>query len=319
LRQGFLEQHLYALTLTTALTTMVLSPFLLSLAPRLNRLYRLVVPQREPLSTISMPVKGLHDHVVVVGYGRTGRSVVEVMKRTEVPFIVIESDHARFGDCARAAGPAIWGDATLEPLLVAADLEHARLLLITVPDLGGIRTIVERARALNTDIDIIARAQLREHLDDLRQLEIYEVVQPEFEAGLEMVRQVLARYDFSPADVLRFSDAVHREVYQAFRGSRPVDDATRAVAELRRAALALDIEWVEVGGDSSVAGKTIAETAFRTLTGASIVAARHGGEIVTNPGPDRRLHAGDILGVLGTTEQRSVARALIESSVQAQA
>jgi CPA2 family monovalent cation:H+ antiporter-2 len=269
------------------------------------------VPQSEPLQTVTLPAAGLADHVVVAGYGRTGRAAVEVMKLTAVPFAVIESDHARFADCAGAASPSIWGDATLEPVLAAAGLARARLLLITVPDVVSIRTIIDRARQVNPGIDIIARAQLREQLDDLGKLAIYEVVQPEFEAGLEMVRQVLAHYGFSPADILRFSDAVHREAYQAFRGSRPVDGAKQAVADLRRAALELDIEWIEVAPSSPLADRTIGDVAFRTRSGASIVALRHAGKIEPNPGPDSRLRAGDTVGVLGTAEQRAAARDLI--------
>jgi CPA2 family monovalent cation:H+ antiporter-2 len=312
LRQGFLSRDVYALGLTTSLATMVLTPLLSGAAPPLYRLWRRLVPQEKPLQTFSLPDEGLRDHVVVVGYGRTGHTAVEVMQRTGVPYVVIESDHARFGDCARAAGPAIWGDAAHEPVLHAAKLADARLLLITVPDASSVRLIVSRAREMKPNIDIIARARLRAHFEELRRLDIYEVVQPEFEAGLEMVRQVLAHYGYSPTDILRFSDAVHREVYRPFQSSRAPGEGLQALESLRPATRAIEIEWVSVPPTGGIVGRTIGAAGLRQRTGASIVAVSNTRGLLPNPSPDYAFQAGDLLGVLGTTGQRRAARDLID-------
>ncbi len=311
LRRGFLSEDVYALALTTTLLTMVLTPLLGSAAAPLYRLLRRLAPQQEPLQTFALPDEGIRDHVVVMGYGRTGRTAVEVMQRTEVPFVVVESDHARYGDCVRVGGPAIWGDASHEPVLEAAGVARARLLLITVADPDSIRMIVRRARGLNPRVDIIARAQLREQLEELRRLDIHQVVQPHFEAGLEMVRQVLAHYRFAPADILRFSDAIHEEVYGPFHATSPASEGMRSLADLRRAELGVEIEWVSVPQTSGLAGRTIGEVGFRRRTGASIVAIRRDDGMEPNPGPERRFRGGDLLGVLGTAGQRAAARELI--------
>lgn len=312
LRLGFLDRDAYSLALTTTLATMVVTPLLASLPVPLYRLQRRFVPQERPLETYAIPAGGLRDHVVVVGYGRTGGTAVEVMRRTGLPFVVIEADHARFGDCARGVGPAIWGDATQEPVLQAADIRRAQMLLVTIPDVSGIHMVVERAIEMNPTLDVIARAVSPESLDELARLPIREVVQPELEAGLEMVRQVLARCRYSPQDILRFSDAVHREVYAPFRERRSSEDGLAALEDLRRAAREIAIEWMPVAAGSPVAGRTVAETQFRTRSGASIVALRSGSGLEPNPGPQTILHANDVLGVLGTPEQLAAARALIE-------
>jgi CPA2 family monovalent cation:H+ antiporter-2 len=312
LRLGVLDHDAYSLALTTTVATMVLTPAIAGAAPALYRLLRRVVPQERPIETHAIPEPGLHDHVVVVGYGRTGRAVVEVMRRTDLGFVTIESDHARFGDCARGVGPAVWGDATQEPVLHAAAIERAQMLVITIPDLAGIKMIVEHAVALNPTIDIIARAVSPESLDELNALPVREVVQPELEAGLEMVRQVLARCRFGPADILRFSDAVHRELYGGFRSARRDGDGLVVLDDLRRAARGIAIEWIPVAAGSPVAGTTIAATGLRSRTGASIVALRAAGGVQPNPGPETRVEPGAVLGVLGTPEQLQAARALVE-------
>ncbi|WP_396611102.1 cation:proton antiporter regulatory subunit [Haloferax sp. S1W] len=62
------------------------------------------------------------------------------------------------------------------------------------------------------------------------------------------------------------------------------------------------IEWVEVGDDSEVAGKTLGESNLRQVTGASVIAIEREDEIVTSPGGDSAVEAGDTLVVIGPRE-----------------
>ena len=64
----------------------------------------------------------------------------------------------------------------------------------------------------------------------------------------------------------------------------------------------LAIDWVTVGPDSPSAGSTIGDGAFRTRTGASIVAVVRGGTTVPSPGPEFRFEAGDVAVAVGTPE-----------------
>ena len=317
LRTGGLSQDLYGLTLTTALATMAVTPFLQKAVGPVHRTYRRWFPKRAPLRTIELPEAGLRDHVVIVGYGRTGQAAAEVMRQTGLPFVVIDSDHARVESCLRKGGPAIWGEATLGPVLEAADLPTARMLLITIPDAGGIRMIVRQAREIGGDVPIVARAPSRQHLEELRNLGVYEIVQPEFEAGLEMVRQVLARFGYSPADILRFSDTVHRQMYRPLLEEAGLGDgslgAMQVLHDLRHAARGIEIEWIAVPPGSAVAGRSIADVEFRTRTGASVVAARVAEGVRPNPGPGFVFEAGASIGILGDEEQRRAGRTLIES------
>jgi CPA2 family monovalent cation:H+ antiporter-2 len=277
----------------------------------LHRVQRRFFPQPEPLRTFNLSQEGLSDHVVAVGYGRTGRTAVEVMRQTGLPHIVIDSDHSRVADCIAAGRPTIWGDATLPSVLDAADLSRARLLLLTIPDPAGIRTIVRQAREIRPDVVIVARATYREQLEELDALGVYEAVQPEFEAGLEMVRQVLARYDYSPADILRFSDAVHRDLYGPFRARQDPGHGLAALEDLRRATRSMDIEWITLGAGWALVGRTLTEMRLRSTTGASVVALRDSTGLHPNPSPEHIFREGDTLGILGTIEQRAAARAAI--------
>ncbi|MDS0297294.1 potassium transporter TrkA [Halogeometricum sp. S1BR25-6] len=62
------------------------------------------------------------------------------------------------------------------------------------------------------------------------------------------------------------------------------------------------LEWVEVGEDSPVAGKTLADSDLRQATGASVIAIERGDRVIVSPGGDATLEAGDTLILIGPSE-----------------
>ncbi len=246
--------------------------------------------------------------MVIVGFGRVGGFVARMLARLEQPFVVVDVDPAKVDAARHEKIPLVYGDATAEPVLEAAKIRRARLVVLTITDAVGARLVVERARALNPQARIVARSVGVEQLEDLARLGVYEAVQPEMEAGLELGRQALITLGFGAAEVQRFSDRVHHEHYAPISGSGSDD----GLAQLRRASRMIESDWIEVPQDSALAGHTIGELDVRSKTGASIVALVRGDEVVTNPGPDLTLEPGDIVSVVGTAEQRSGFLALIE-------
>jgi TrkA domain protein len=73
------------------------------------------------------------------------------------------------------------------------------------------------------------------------------------------------------------------------------------------------IEWVDIPAASDLVGATLRETDIRNRTGVSVVAIQRGGETEPNPGPDFELAGGDILVTLGTREEQTDLRHLVES------
>jgi CPA2 family monovalent cation:H+ antiporter-2 len=308
---GAITQDVYSFTLTTTLATMVVSPLLGRAAHPLYGAWRRLVPQSVPLSTFSLPDENIAGHVVVAGYGRTGRSAVRVMCDVNVPFAVIELDH-RIAESHKREGVAvIWGDASRPEVLEAAHIARARLLLITLTDGPSIRATVEQVKRINPGAHIVARALYPEHLAELQEMGVYEAVQPEFEGGLELVRVVLRHYAVAPADIQRFSEAVRDDLYESLRGPELSRRLRGVLADLRRTDETLEVDWVGVPDSAPGAGATIGDLAIRRRSGGSIVAAMRDGATSPNPGPDYRIEAGDLLAILGTPEQRAAARALV--------
>jgi CPA2 family monovalent cation:H+ antiporter-2 len=190
-------------------------------------------------------------------------------------------------------------------------VRRARLVIITAPDPVGARLAVERVRAINPNVHVVARATAVEQLEELGRLGVYEAVHPESEAGLELGRQALNHLGVGVGEIQRFADEVRRELYAPItRQDADVD----LLALLRRASREIETEWVRLPEGDTVVGKSIGELRIRSSTGASIVAVVRGDEVMPNPGPEVALQAGDLVGILGTPDQRAAFRALAQET-----
>jgi monovalent cation:H+ antiporter-2, CPA2 family len=307
---GVISQETYSIVLTTAAVTMALTPLAIRLAPVLYGRWRERFP-KETMSAYNLPGAGLEDHVVIAGHGRVGMFVARLLESLDQPFAIIESNPSR-AEVARQEGYAVvFGDAAAEPVLEAAGVGKARLVIVTVPDPAGARLAVERIKAMDPNVPVVARSSSAEHLQELRRLGVYEAVQPEFEAGLELGRQALLHLGVDAGDIQRFSDRVHRELYA------PITERSaegELLSQLRRTTRMIETEWVRLPEDGALAGRTIGELEIRTSTGASIVAVVRGEHVLPNPGPEATLQAGDLVGVLGTPDHRAAFRALMQAS-----
>lgn len=195
---GAIPRLLLDLTLSTALTTVVLAPFVLRAAPLILRAAR-----RLPLAgrlfddsavDADEAAAGLRRHVVVCGGGRVGGELVDALRRRSIPCLVIEY-HPDVARRLRERGvPVISGDAANPAVLEHAAIPQARLLAALVPDVADAERIVRGAHVLSRRIQVVARAQRGEDVELLRRAGADVVVQPEFEAGVEVIRHALQRY-----------------------------------------------------------------------------------------------------------------------------
>ena len=297
---GSISSEAFTLVLNAAVVSMVLTPAISGLTTPVYAWWR-QRSGREPFQTINLPAAGLHDHVVIIGGGRVGRFTAEFLQRLHLPAVLVELDYRRFEQARDAGAAAVFGDATQEVVLEAAQVARARLVLVTVPIISVTEAIIDKARQLNPKVRMVARAEGAEQLRHLQERGLAEVVQPELEAGLEMVRQALLHMDYGVTEVHRVSTQLRQEMYAPLFGD---DSDYQKLVQLGAAGQLFDFTWVEVSPGSALDGHTIAELALRTRTGATIVGIMREGQMIANPSPTERLGAADLLAIAGNADQR---------------
>ena len=127
------------------------------------------------------------NHVVLIGHGRVGKIVNRALRDADRPVVVIEYN-ARIVDELRAEGVSvILGNAAAPGILESANVADARLLINAIPNVFESGQIVERARALNSSIEIIVRAHSDAEVEHLKHHGAEVVIMGEREIARRMI------------------------------------------------------------------------------------------------------------------------------------
>jgi monovalent cation:H+ antiporter-2, CPA2 family len=309
---GLLDATQYSLILAGAIVSITVNAFMFRLIrpveaalQRRPALWRWL--DRDGHAAAAPPDVSLNNHVVIVGSGRVGHHLAEVLGTLDVPRLVIDSDGHRVDALGRAGVPTLYGDAANSSILAHAALARARALVVTVPDEAVAAIIVASGKAIAPDIPVIARAATDQGARHLVHLGATALVRPEFEGGLQMLRSALLTLGFPSRRIQAYADEIRSRVVTGAR----VDDEFAMVRTL--AASDVDLEWTGVSPMSGLAGLTIAQANLRGRTGVSIVASEHEGVITGNPGPDVLLAAGDRIAIIGNPAQIAAAGSLLNA------
>ena len=205
LSAGIISKDIYDVTLTSAAITILLTPLAMSAASKLyvylnqrEHFARAFARRSDPNPETRLQ---LSNHVVICGCGRVGRILGSVLEKRGFTRLIIEED-PHIIDMLKAKGvPYLYGDASNPDILARAMLDKAKVLVITMNDPIVTELAVRNAHAINPKLDIVARVHFDEHAETLRELGVAEIVRPEFEAGLEMVRHTLHRYGLTGPEI----------------------------------------------------------------------------------------------------------------------
>ncbi len=310
---GLLSRDQYSLILAGAIISITLNPFMFKLVGPVEQwLQRWPAVWRaldRPKEDLGPPREKLTNHVVIVGCGRVGRHIAEALGRLGIPRLVVEADPARLAKLHELNVPVLYGDASSSEILQHAGLDGARALVTTLPDDAAELAVVAAVRKRAPHLRIVARASTWDGARQLRAAGAQEIVRPELEGGVEIVRRTLLDLDLPLREIQRYTELVRREGLD--ESERPSADRARVLDDLVNGARSLELVWVDVIENSPVAGRTLAESALRTTAGVSVVAIGRTAELLGNPGPDEVLQPGDRVAVIGTPAQITEAERLL--------
>ncbi|MGQ4647960.1 cation:proton antiporter domain-containing protein [Lyngbya aestuarii] len=301
LQLGFLTQEKYLLLVGTTAITLVITPMWLRFSPRLaeqlaNWSFLAKYLRRfQGTQALSIP-ETIHDHVVVAGYGRVGQVLVNILQNQGHQVLVIENSEAAIKRLRMDQIPYIFGDADSELVLEKAHVEKAKALAIALPDPASTRLLLKRALKLAPQLDIVARSHLNKEIDLLTQLGAHEVVQPEFEAALQIGAHLLATLGETQWNVHFVIKEIRKDRYCSIRSECatkiPQPGLANVIPEFKS-------QWITLSASSPLNGMTLASADIRRLTGITVMGVKQGEYTLYYPKSSTVLHAGDRLLVVG--------------------
>ncbi len=304
---GLVSRRVYLLILGTTAVTLVVTPFVLQLIPQLFKwaekmpLLKQYFDQMDAPIEVSADVQQMQNHVVICGYGRAGRNLVRLMQEHKHPVLVIDQSERTIGPLRDVAIPYVYGNAASLHVLEKAGVEKAQSMVIALPDPMSTRLCLKRSLELNPDLDIVVRANKDTEIEILYQLGAREVVQPEFEASLELATYLLSDLGFPAWAIQQEMEQIRSSHYLDLR---PEQSQYQIARDLRMATEAMNRKWYALPENSPLTEMTLEEANIRRLTGVSLMAIRRAeGEEIDYPDARVKLQAGDRLLAVGEPDE----------------
>ncbi|HAT7747980.1 cation:proton antiporter [Legionella pneumophila] len=154
----------------------------------------------DPLAELPRTTKEeyLSGQVVLVGYGRVGMHIAQLLSKKVVPFVVIDENRELI-ERLRASGiPAVYGDASEPSVLIQGHIARASMLMTVTSDTIHVRKMIQYAYKLNPDIEIVVRTHNEEEAELLQKEITGKVFFAEGEIAKSMGHYALNRYGKSP-------------------------------------------------------------------------------------------------------------------------
>jgi CPA2 family monovalent cation:H+ antiporter-2 len=220
-QSGAVSAESYSLMISLAVVSMVITPSLFALSS-------LLVRRLKSTSSASTHLPGegggsLRGHVIIVGGGVVGRYVAQVLSAIDCAHVVLEVDYKVATGLRDEGITVMFGDGSHGLVLEGAGLHHARLVVITTTNDAILPDILTQVRTVRPDVPVVVRVEEVEDVESLASLKIEQIVQPQLEVGLEIVRQSMIALKMLPREIDEVLGSLRAEQYELHklpRGAR---------------------------------------------------------------------------------------------------
>jgi len=266
----------------------------------------------EPIKEEEQAEPEMKDHLIIVGFGFSGRTVSKAAKTAGIPYIIVEANPEIVKQEKHKGEKIHYGDATFEAVLEHAGVKHARVLIIGISDAAATGKIVEIAKQLNPNICIIAKVRDLQEMKRLNALGADEIIPEEYETSVEIFVRLLEEYLVPREDIEKLVNDVRANGYKMLR-KLSVNTSIDSGFSINDGLPGVDIQVLKVGRGSSFDGKNLADLDFRKTHGVTVLSVRRGSDLIYTPEDNFLLQAKDACILLGKTEDLCNIRRFFES------
>ena len=295
--QGFglnlISPELFNIFISSTIITMILTPFLFKVAPRLagksTGLIRNNLKEKK--------LEDIQDHVIVAGFGLNGRNLAHVLKETGIEYVILEMNPETVRKEKLKGENIIYGDIGNYEVLKSAGINKAKILVIAISDRSTSKRALKLAKELNPDIHVIVRTRFMTETDELIRIGAAMVIPEEFETSIQIFRKVLEQYHIPLNVIMQQVNLLRGESYKYLRSEEGNEIAFTHIDEILSARLT---DTFYINEENKFSGKTLEELNLRKKTDATIIAIVRKGNTISTPAANEILQPGDTLVITGT-------------------
>ena len=315
LKAEIINQQSYQSFLAMSILTMMLTPGMMWLGPRLAGAVARWRgrPVEEDESESSGPTSQHSNHLIIVGFGVSGKHMARAARESGIAYEILEMNPdtvARYHE----KEPIHYGDASQPAVLEHLGIKRARTMAIVISDPAAVRATIAEAINLNPGLHIVARTRFLGEVAPLRLLGATDVIAEEFESSMEVFSRVLHQYLVPRQDIDAFAERIRQENYSMFRS---VAEQNGSLEGLVGQMPDVGLQSLRVEEHSPLNGQSLIQSALRRDHGITVVAVNRDGTTYASPDGTFLLQKGDILYIFGTQENLLKAAPLFPAVEQA--
>lgn len=180
-------------------------------------------------------------HVIIAGFGRFGQIVARILRARRIPFTALDASVEQIDFVAQYGNKIYYGDATNPAVLDAAQVGHARAVVLAIDDVEDSIKTASFLRARYPHIPIFARARDRRHTHRLMDLGITRIYRETYYTALKVTGDLLQGLGLSSREADSLIDTFRRhDEKRLFDDYSDFTDDEKMRARARRSAEELE-------------------------------------------------------------------------------
>lgn len=306
LKYNLLSDDIYQTFLSVSILSMAVTPAILQNGEKFaaflgnffmneqfkKRFPRLIKSTRD----LYVVEKKLSDHIVLIGFGSSGKSISKALRMASIPFVAIDSDPEIVLAAKAKKTPISFGSATNKSVLEHAFIKDARVIIITINELDVVKNILLEIRKLNQSAYILAVSNKLQDVVKLYDVGANDVISEQFETSMEIVARALAKYLVPRNQIDDFIYKIRELNYSMMRSIRYEQ---QGIQDYRLEISETEITTVRVRENLPYCYKLLAEANLRQNYGINVLAMKRGADIIANPEGQIQIKPDDLLVVFG--------------------
>jgi CPA2 family monovalent cation:H+ antiporter-2 len=203
----------------TTAVSMALIPLFDSAGRRISRRIRKIDEGAPDPALAVLPPEEGHPRAIVIGYGRVGELVSDMLDRHHIPHVVTERLPSVVTGARAKGRPVYYGDGKNTQFLVRCGLDAAAAVIITIHTWAEVDDLVRAVRSRRPKIVIVARARDAEHARHLYEIGVSDAVPETIEASLQLSEAALVGIGVPTGPVIASIHEKRDEFRDALQGA----------------------------------------------------------------------------------------------------
>lgn len=290
--------HIETVQIGTAaiLLSMLIAPLLITLAPWLVSKFAKKSWDEKSLDLHQMLVENMSksDHVIIVGFGRTGQTVARMLKNEGINYYALDTNVERVQSARLAGEPIAFGDAKRKDILLAAGLNRAHMVILTSHLFKENEHILSVIMQQRPTLPVIVRSSSDENTRILGEKGASGVISDEQETGLVLASEVMLHYGMPFYRVYNIIRSVRQDKYSSLKDIYLGDDEKAAA----QGSKSIYRDSIQLPQEAFAVGKELRSLPFSQLK-VGLLGIRRGTKLIKKPEAEFVLMENDVVLVIG--------------------